>query len=159
MRKILSSLLATAGALAAVTVAAPAAHAESNTTTYDRCYGNIIGIEHIRNNAGTIISTVQLWENETRGTVLCARNVHQNGYVGKSVWTTIHLGNLYDKGTYSQYAGAIRRNGGFNGNFVHHGGSDPSNPDRDYACIKVDGRTDGFLAKHMWACWSTQVSR
>ncbi len=155
----MSGVLAGAAAVAAIVAAAPSASADTNTTTYASCQGSIIGSEHIRNGAGTIISTVQIWEYETRGTTLCVRNVHKNGYVGKTVWTGVAIGALHDRDYYAYYAGAIRRGGGFYGNWVQHGGSDPTNPDRDVACHKVTGKTDGHTAQTMWACYSTQVSR
>lgn len=155
MRRTLTAALSVLAACAAVLVTAPAASADSNTTTYASCRGSLSRSVPITNGAGTVISRVQIWEYGTyRASEVCVKNVHVGSTVGKSLWTTVSIGSKYDRGNYSQYAGAIRTSGDWYGSYdIRVGGANPANPDRDYYCIGVDGRTGDHRAPNIWLCY------
>lgn len=161
MKRVATTVLAGAAALAAVVASAPAASADSNTSTYASCRGDLSRSVPIRSAGGTVLSRVQIWEyGSYRTSEVCVKNVHVGGTVGRSLWTMVSIGGLYDRGYYSQYAGAIRTHGDWYGSYdIHVGGASPANPDRDYACKKVDGRIGDRWAPNIWLCYSTQVSR
>ncbi|MFW5473379.1 hypothetical protein ACOCJ5_08725 [Knoellia sp. CPCC 206450] len=159
MKRLVTTVLAGAAAVCAVVASAPAASAESNTTTYAGCRGDLSRSVPITNASGTVLSRVQIWEYERyRLSEVCVKNVHVGGTVGKSMWTMVSIGSLYDRGDYSQYAGAIRRSGAWDGSYdIQVGGANPANPDRDYACMKVDGRIGDHWAPNIWLCWSNYL--
>lgn len=155
MKSLVTAALAGAAAVCSVVVSAPAASAESNTTTYAGCRGTLSRSVPITNNNGTVISRVQIWEYGVyRESEVCVKNVHVGDTVGRTMWTMVSIDNLYDRGYYSQYAGAIRSSGDWYGSYdIHVGGANPANPDRDYYCRKVDGRTGDHWAPNIWLCY------
>ncbi|MDT0212730.1 hypothetical protein Q9R29_02430 [Rothia sp. ARF10] len=159
MRSLVTTALAGAAAVCAVVASAPAASAESNTPTYASCRGDLSRSVPITNAGGTVLSRVQIWEyGSYRESEVCVKNVHVGGTVGRTMWTMVSIGSLYDRGDYSQYAGAIRTHGDWYGSYdIHVGGANPSNPDRDYACKKVDGRIGDHWAPNIWLCWSNHI--
>lgn len=160
MKRLTTALLTATALVSSMVLTAPAAHAETNAgTLYSSCEGSIAKRSHIRNSAGTIMSTVQVWKKqEARGWTVCVRNVHQNSYYGKAMWTMVKIGGVYDRGTYSYYAGAIRTPFWKEPSVVASS-TDPSVPERYYECDKVAGRTGDVYASPLWVCVNTQVSR
>lgn len=155
MKRLVTTALAGAAAVCAVVTSAPAASAESNTTTYAGCRGDLSRSVPITNASGTVLSRVQIWEYGVyRESEVCVKNVHVGGTVGRTMWTMVSIGSLYDRGDYSQYAGAIRTSGDWYGSYdIHVGGANPANPDRDYYCFKVDGRIGDHWAPNIWLCY------
>ncbi|GAA4115000.1 hypothetical protein GCM10022415_11230 [Knoellia locipacati] len=155
MKRFATTLLASTAAIGAILASAPSASAESNTTTYSGCRGTLSRSVPITSAGGTVLSRVQIWEyGSARLSEVCVKNVHVGSTVGKSLWTMVSIGSLYDRGDYSQYAGAIRTSGDWNGSYdIHVGGANPANPDRDYYCRKVDGRIGDRWAPNIWLCY------
>lgn len=159
MKRITTAALASVAAIGGILASAPAASAESNTTTYASCRGDLSRSVPITNANGTVLSRVQIWEyGDARTSEVCVKNVHVGGTVGRSMWTMVSIGSLYDRGYYSQYAGAIRTYGDWYGSYdIHVGVANPSNPERDYACKRVDGRIGDHYAPRIWLCWSNYL--
>ncbi|MBM6399293.1 hypothetical protein [Phycicoccus sonneratiae] len=155
MRRSVTAVLSALAAVATVLVAAPAASADGNVTTYAGCKGTLSRSVPIKSAAGTVLSRVQIWEYGTyRQSEVCVKNVHVGNTVGKSMFTMVSIGSKYDRGDYSQYAGAIRTGGDWYGSYdIHVGVANPANPDRDYYCIKVDGRIGDRWAPNIWLCY------
>lgn len=159
MKRIAAVLLAGLGLMTSMVVAGPAASAETNAPRlYASCEGRLVATSPIHNANGTRISTLKVWESGSgRSATMCAKNVHYGDFKGKTMWTTVRLRGTYDRGHYSQYAGAVRVDGLWDGvESVVHGGSDPSN-DRQY-CVKAYGNTAGHSAT-IWLCTNTIISR
>lgn len=155
MQRLVTTGLASVAAVGAILATAPAASADSNTSTYSSCRGTLRTQVPIKSAGGTVLSRIQIWEYGTyRASEVCVKNVHVGSTVGRSMWTMVSVGGLYDRGYYSQYAGAIRSPGDWNGSYdIHVGGANPANPDRDYYCRKVDGRIGDRWAQNIWLCY------
>lgn len=162
MKRLVSTVGTAAAAALALVATATVASASTNVgTLYSSCGGTRTAASNIYNSSGALLSTLEVYENgqRYRESVACVRNVHRGGYYGTTLATSVHIGSLYDSGSYQYYAGAIRTSGAWDGSYsIHIGGANPSDPDRDYGCTKVSGTTAGHT-KVIWLCYSTNVSR
>lgn len=159
MKRFITSALGGAAVAGAVALA-PMAAAEANAPTYSSCAGTVVGQQPIKNGSGTVISRVQVWKSGSgRDTVLCIRNVHVGSYVGKRVFTSIVLSmpngqNIYDRGDYTHYAGALR----FRKNWsIKVGGSEPSGGVPTTVCNRVHGKTGTHKSGPIWLCYRLDV--
>lgn len=94
MRRTITAVLSVLAAFAAVLLAAPAASADSNTTTYSSCRGTLSRSVPITSASGAVLSRVQIWEyGSARLSEVCVKNVHVGSTVGKSMWTMVSIGS------------------------------------------------------------------
>lgn len=162
MKKTRPAVVSLAAALSAIVMVAPTAGAETNAgALYASCEGTRIAARNIVNGAGSTLSTVEVWSaGRDRSSTLCVRNIHKGGHYGQTLYTTVNIDGVYDRGNYAYYAGAIRRPGDWEADYdIQYGGSSPANPDRDYYCDKVVGQTAGISATTIWVCSLQIVSR
>ena len=162
MKKTRSGLVSMVAALSALVMLAPTASAETNAgTLYASCEGTRIAARNIVNGAGSTLSTVEVWSaGRDRSSTLCVRNLHRGSHYGQTLYTTVNIDGVYDRGYYAYYAGAIRRPGDWEADYdIHYGGSNPENPTRDYYCDKVVGQTAGIWATTIWVCSLQLISR